>query len=673
MSADESIQESIEEGLEEGSAQSTEESADETVALNSSEIDLALLRAYEPVLRHTKGEMFFPCAIEGYLERSSLWVTQPERSPRRLADPGQVRVETLVDLAAAGPDADSSGGTTYLQFVQEPMPWSKYLAWRSSPDRPDFTAVGRWSRVGLFSRLVDAGFDIALTLRGVVPGGTTAVAAEQYRAIAEGKDVAKPTYYGRVVREGGWVALQYWFFYAMNDFRSSFFGVNDHEGDWEQIIVYLPRATVDDAAPQPPDVPPSWVTYAAHDLSGDDLRRRADDPGLELHEGRHPIVYVGAGSHASYFEPGEYVFSVSPQVLMRVSDGARRLRRIWHDALGQGQQRSDGGVEAIDDASMPWAIPFVDYARGDGRTIGPHQPLGWSPVLLDHTQQWVEYRGLWGLDTRDPLGGERAPAGPKFERDGSLRRSWNDILGFSGMNKVVPEPDLPRVLEERIDRLEQERVNVNERIEDLREQVRDHELDRMAVEAASASPAAAAPLARREEQVETELNALLERRGAVHESVRATREMLERTDSGARSVGPRAHIHHEHRPQPVLRHISWLAETWAALSGGLLMVVIAVLAFSNVPHPFVSIAVAIVIFLGIDAAMRGRGIGFLLNYTIAVAILGAVILLWLHWQVALLSLAAFVILSSLRGNVSELRALRAVRRRASQALRERKR
>ncbi len=131
----------------------------------------------------------------------------------------------------------ASGATDYLRFVQEPMDFAGYRAWRSSTDRPTFSAIGRWARVGVASRLLDAGFDISLSLRGVVPGGTVAVAERQYSAM----QAEQPgySYYGRVVREGGYIACHYLFFYVMNDFRSTFFGVNDHEADWEQVIVYL--------------------------------------------------------------------------------------------------------------------------------------------------------------------------------------------------------------------------------------------------------------------------------------------------------------------------------------------------------------------------------------------------------------------------------------------------
>ena len=48
----------------------------------------------------------------------------------------------------------------------------------------------------------------------------------------------------------------------------------------------------------------------------------------------------------------------------------------------------------------------------DGLSIGPGQQVEWTPVVLTPDVGWSEqYRGLWGLDTRDPLSGELAPSG----------------------------------------------------------------------------------------------------------------------------------------------------------------------------------------------------------------------------------------------------------------------
>ena len=169
-----------------------------------------------------------------------------------------------------------------------------------------------------------------MLLRGRVPGGTTGAAQKQYEAIR----AESPTcvYHGRVSQEEGYTVLNYQFFHAMNDWRSSFFGVNDHEADWEQVFVYL----VNDG---PYDLRPAWVAYASHDFEGDDLRRRWDDP--DLHRvGEHPVVYSGAGSHSSYFEPGEYVVRVDLKPLRPLAVVTGLVSRFWRETLGQGDPES---------------------------------------------------------------------------------------------------------------------------------------------------------------------------------------------------------------------------------------------------------------------------------------------------------------------------------------------
>lgn len=76
-------------------------------------------------------------------------------------------------------------------------------------------------------------------------------------------------------------------------------------------------------------------------------------------------------------------------------------------------------------------------------------------MLIGDETPWVDkYRGLWGLDTRDFIGGERAPSGPKYNRDGSIRQSWFDTLAWAGMDKVPTPPQIPGKLEERATELE---------------------------------------------------------------------------------------------------------------------------------------------------------------------------------------------------------------------------
>ena len=255
--------------------------------------DRDLLRAYEPVVRYTAGELFFPTAVEGYLAECDLLVGTSEDDARVLVPKGEVTAASLATFDAP------VGESLYLRLVQQPLTGPELLRWRNRSDRVPFSAPGRLARVGLFARLMDAGFTASLLLRGSVPGGTAAAAQIKYAAAIE-RD-PRFVYHGRVVRENGWICLHYLFFHFMNDYRSTFHGVNDHEADWEQVFIYLEDA--------PGGPRPVWIAAAAHDYSGDELRRRWDDPTLEF-AGDHPVINAGAGSHASYFEPGEYLTEV---------------------------------------------------------------------------------------------------------------------------------------------------------------------------------------------------------------------------------------------------------------------------------------------------------------------------------------------------------------------------
>jgi hypothetical protein len=213
---------------------------------------------------------------------------------------------------------------------------------------------------GVFGRLMDAGLRASLLLRGKVPSGLAAAAESMYR---ERLEADRFTYYGRVVRDGGYVCLQYWFFYAMNDWRSTFSGMNDHEADWEMVTIYLADRSAD--RPQP-----VWVAFSSHDYHGDDLRRRWDDPELQR-DGDRVVVFAGAGSHSGAFIPGDYVVLVDPPQVrpaVRWLRKAQRLLAPWRHYTGN---------------PLGLGIPFVDYARGDGIAIGAGHDAQWSQVLID--------------------------------------------------------------------------------------------------------------------------------------------------------------------------------------------------------------------------------------------------------------------------------------------------
>ena len=227
--------------------------------------DLELLRAYEPVVRLNEGELFFPAAVEEYVGCCELLEHVPGEDARVVVEKGALTIDRLAIVGAS-----KAGPGQFLRFVDEPCSRWEAMRWRRRSDRPKFRGASRLARVGVLSRLVDALMRMSLFFRGKVARGAQAAAETQYR---EQMQRDHHPCYGRVVRSAGYVALQYWVFYAFNDWRSRVYGVNDHEADWEQVVVYL-------AEQADGSLRPAWVVFSAHDETGDDLRRRWDDPDL---------------------------------------------------------------------------------------------------------------------------------------------------------------------------------------------------------------------------------------------------------------------------------------------------------------------------------------------------------------------------------------------------------
>jgi len=199
------------------------------------------------------------------------------------------------------------------------------------------TGLGRLARGGLLPRLIDALFSATLLLRVRVPKATAAAAVLEYAALQENEE--NYVYHGRVLRQGGWTICQYWLFFAYNNWRSGFHGVNDHESDWELVNVYLYE--------QDGRLVPEWVAYASHDFHGADLRRRWDDRTDLTLEGLHPVVYAGAGSHASYFRAGEYQAEVPLPIPERIREAIEVLARFLEENAGTGRGEGEPLPRAV--------------------------------------------------------------------------------------------------------------------------------------------------------------------------------------------------------------------------------------------------------------------------------------------------------------------------------------
>jgi hypothetical protein len=180
-----------------------------------------------------------------------------------------------------------------------------------------------------------------------------------------------PTVYGHVASDPshpGRVALQYWFFYAYNDWN------NLHEGDWEMIQLIFDANNAHEALTSPP----TTIGYSQHEGAEEAAWGSSK---LERVGGTHPVVYPAAGSHANFFGEGLFLGSSASQ-----------------------------GV-------------------GCDNTTGPHHDLhpAVATIPSDPTQArqqfpWIAFEGRWGELQRSFFNG---PTGP------NLKTQWTEPIQWS--------------------------------------------------------------------------------------------------------------------------------------------------------------------------------------------------------------------------------------------------
>lgn len=607
------------------------------------EQQVKLLRRYEPVIRFTRGEEFFPMDAEAYIRACSLWIRRPGEAPQEL-----VPASLLTPATLAEPYEDTYGAVRYLKFT-DPLSAAEMavqaLRQRLEIDHldKDFRiGKGRLARVGYMSRVVDALFRVALLVRGRVPGDAASAASLGYQTLVE--QGQRYVYHGRVFTESGWVVLQYWYFYLYNNWRSRFSGANDHEADWEMVCIYLAPDALDTLQPE-------WVAYASHDYAGDDLRRHWNDPEVQK-VGSHPVIYAGAGSHAAYFSAGEYLTEIELNALAPITRALRRVQQVWKRLMREDE--ASHALTTTDEHKPALAIPFVDYARGDGLSIGPEQEEAWNePVLIDESVGWVRtYRGLWGLYTQDPFAGEDAPAGPMFNRDGTVRRSWYDPVGWAGLDKVPPAMAMASTARQRRQELVDSQALLNAQIAEKIAMLRGLDLQATSIRN---QPHLRALLRQTTSQIE-KLSAEIAEMQAEIAANTALLESLDRHVSylgGGGGNALRAHIRRAHAPamlEPT--HASQVAELWAAISVTVLLVAFVLLFFFNprfLPTWLISI---LALFAFIEASVRGTFTRMVGSFATALAVVAGLVLFyeffwWVIGSVTLI-LALYILWDNLR-------------------------
>ncbi len=558
--------------------------------------DVELLTRHAPVLRLDGRELFVPTDVDRYVAACSLWDRH-----------GLVAERVTLD------ELDHRwGADAHLRFVDDDDRRGMLAAEVRRTARRVLSP--RLGRVGLLGRILDALFQLSALFRPTTPRATTAAAAE--RATTLGLH-DQPVCYGRVLPAGEWLVLHYAWFYAMNDWRTSYGGLNDHEADWEQAWIYC----------DPADRTPIWIAVTNHEHRGDDLRRRWDDPEVTTIDG-HPVLYPGAGSHALFFQPGDYISRIDVPTLR----WAARLQSLLRPA-----QADEPGTWGFGPAL---GIPFIDTATGDGTSIST-----WDLRLMRDEEPWLgSFRGLWGRDTGDPTNAERGPAGPKFDRSGEIRASWADPLGYAGLHGTPP----PSAVAARVnlDKIDQALADLDARI---------RERGRLF------------PLARQTDSVDR----MAGESERLTENLRQKCELegLRRRVQGGHQPtdGLRNHLRNPARPLPAPSTSTWVSALWAALSVPALLVLASVSFLFQPSGRLMLVPVGLVMAVAVDFVIERRfhaAIGLLASQLSILA--GAMFFLGLLVAIGRYTIGMVLVIASILlivVNTAELLAIRDYRAR----------
>jgi hypothetical protein len=171
--------------------------------------------------------------------------------------------------------------------------------------------------------------------------------------------------------------LQYWYFYAMNNWKE-YGGRNNHEGDWESVFIFLDKKTKE----------PVYIAYSAHHNDGDDsddlmqygsVRRSWNDDDIVFDNGRI-VSFSSLGSHANYsnhnngshdvFGVDDLVSNVGQKINNKNIIDLSSLNDNWlTDYLGKW-----GADQVLPGSDGPQGPNFIDV----GGTLRFHDPVAWA-------------------------------------------------------------------------------------------------------------------------------------------------------------------------------------------------------------------------------------------------------------------------------------------------------
>jgi hypothetical protein len=202
----------------------------------------------------------------------------------------------------------------------------------------------------------------------------------------------KPTVYARVTKPGDskHTVVQYWLFYYFDEWS------NLHEGDWELVELVFPDYSSEELVKT--GIPSEFAAYSQHQ-AGQRLSW-AEMQSKGLISDTHPKVYVGRGSHANYFTPGQY----------------------WL-------------ITDFDDTGLSnWREIEYQLTMISGKDPG------------NKKNEWLDFQGLWGeyldltISWRALTWTQSGPNGPCWGSQGQKSQKWQQPYQWADKLAPYPQP-----------------------------------------------------------------------------------------------------------------------------------------------------------------------------------------------------------------------------------------
>jgi hypothetical protein len=328
--------------------------------------DLALAKAYAPVLALTRDERWSPISVDAYAREAVL--SGPLKEP--LADPSSVqeKLDRACPRLATSPCYRLS-----IRCKDGHQPCGM------GDPHPDRKSERLYREGDVYVRVVKKSTEEAEERRRETEHLRRSDRWPPRVFVDEGP-----------YRESLTTLLQYWYFYRYDEWETRVFAgqlVQRHEGDWEAVTIGLS------------DRRPLFTAYSAH-CGGTWKPWKAIEVSDKFPEPTHPLVAVAEGSHANY-PRADQKRTPDPAHCQGIPAGTTALLSYAsniRDKTEYGWQwyPSDGGWHMADASALPMSFPgywgadesttlvgfFKSSTLGEGR--GPktpsQQPLWESPI-----------------------------------------------------------------------------------------------------------------------------------------------------------------------------------------------------------------------------------------------------------------------------------------------------